>query len=436
MATIKPFRAIRYNENAVTMRDVVTPPYDVIDDDYQSILYNESPHNFIRIDLNKINDTDTDDNNRYTRARGYLFDWMAKGIMKLDEEPGVYRHIQTFKDETGTTITRKGFFALIKLAEYDENIVLPHERTLRGPKIDRLDLMKATGTHLSPVFFLYDDPTSDIDHKLDRTQSTKIVDVTTDDGIHHQLWKITEYDAIAEMQEQLNDQQVLIADGHHRYETALAYRDYRRECAEENLEDAAYEYALGFFCNFRDPGLAVYGTHRVVHGLDTFDWSTVISTIETAEHFKMEALTTDASEKAIRDALESAGAEHPSFVLMANGQSPRVVSFVGTNDTPIFDEATPNEVRELDVAVLHEGIFDRVLGISKEAQEAKTNLKYIKGFSDAVQSVSDTNHQMVVLMNATKVEQVDSVCKSGGKMPQKSTFFYPKVLSGLLLNPA
>lgn len=433
MAEIRPFRAIRYSKDVV-LDEVVTPPYDVINDAQQKAFYEQSKSNFIRIDLGYQNDTDTSDNNRYTRARQTMMDWIATGVLAIDSEPALYFHEQTFKNEAGFEMTRKGFFATIRLAEYEEGIVLPHERTLKGPKIDRLNLMKESECHLSPVFFLYDDPERVVDKAL-ASEITPIADLKTADGIRHVLWKITDPEAIEIAQNFIDKDAVLIADGHHRYETALAYRQHRRDCAIQKDENAPYEFALGFFVNFHDPGLAVFGTHRVVHSLDAFDYETMLGKITDRSDFEISEIeTSDANE--VRSKLAEAGEKYPSFALLTSTTKPLVVSYIGTNDSDLFDAQTPNDVRELDVAILHEGIFDRMLGLSKSVQEAKTNLKYIKGFDEAFNMRGKEENQLIVLMNATKVEQVDAVCRSGGKMPQKSTFFYPKVLSGLLINPA
>lgn len=438
MADIRPFRAIRYDLDVIgadAFAAVVTPPYDVISDAQQAGYYAQHPHNFIRIDLNKIQASDTAENNRYTRARRYLFDWIAAGVLTIDDAPSVYVHHQTFADASGTRVTRRGFLANIRLADYEEGVVLRHERTLRGPKEDRLALMKATETNLSPVFFLYRDRESFVDTAL-----TACIDgltpasTTTADGIHHELWRVTDADVIAKVSEFLRAEQVLIADGHHRYETALAYRDFRRGCAEEVVADAAYEFALGFFVNGDDPGLAVFPTHRVVHSVDNFPGLDAIAA-RLADHPEFEVRRLGSLDRsAVIAELGASGEKSPSFVLLGDGE-PALVRFTGDTSSALFAGDTPDEVRALDVCVLHEALLDGMLGISRKAQEDKTNLDYIKGDGPAFDAVSEPGTQLVVLMNATPVAQVDRVCRSGGVMPQKSTFFYPKILSGLVINP-
>jgi uncharacterized protein (DUF1015 family) len=443
MAQIKGFRAIRYNVDTIDAdpADVLAPPYDVIEPDEQEALYERHPANVVRLILNRQHDSDTADNSRYTRARRHMIDWLAQGILVQDAQPGLYAHHQTFTDAHGTEHTRKGFLGAVRLATYDEEIVLPHERTLRGPKIDRLELMKACDSNLSPVFFLYDDPERKVDALLEANLvDSDELDVSTEhDGIRHQLWPVVNAQAQAEIARVLEGTQVLIADGHHRYETALAYRDFRREVAEEPTDDAPYESVMAFMVNIHDPGLQVFPTHRVVHGVEDFDIADLLETLESTGAFKVRRLAAELLDQPLRleEQLEEAGDVSSSFMLLAkDAAGPILVQYTGDPSTAdVFDADTPEPVRRLDVSILHEGIIDRMLGISKEAQEAKTNLRYIKNLGDAVDARDHDDVQLVVLMNPTPVEQVVEVCKSGGKMPQKSTFFYPKILSGLTINP-
>jgi uncharacterized protein (DUF1015 family) len=446
MAQIKGFRAIRHNLDAIDAdpADVLAPPYDVIDPDEQDALYERHPANVIRLILNRQHDSDTAENNRYTRAKRHMMDWLAEGILAQDAQPGMYAHHQTFTDAHGDEHTRKGFLGAVRLATYDEEIVLPHERTLRGPKVDRLELMKACDSNLSPIFFLYDDPERKVDAVLEANLDVSDeLDLTTEhDDIRHQTWPVLNPKAQAEIGSILEGTQVLIADGHHRYETALAYRDFRRQVAEEPTDDAPYEYVMAFMVNIHDPGLQVFPTHRVVHGVDGFGGAesidTLIDELDSSGAFKVRRLAHDLVDEPLRlkEQLESAGEHLPSFMLLSKeAEGPILVQYTGDSDTDIFDADTPDSVRRLDVSILHEGIIDRMIGISKEAQEAKTNLRYVKNMADAIAAREDDDVQLVMLMNPTPVEQVVEVCKSGGKMPQKSTFFYPKILSGLTINP-
>ena len=442
MAEIRGFRAIRYALDNLDgeAADVVAPPYDVIDPDEQDALYERHRANVIRLILNRKHDADTDENNRYTRARRHLMDWLARGTLRQDAQPGLYSHHQTFTDAAGQEHTRRGFLGAVRLATYDEEIVLPHERTLRGPKVDRLELMKACECNMSPVFLLYDDPEREVDALLEKHRhKAGAMDVTTsDDGIRHRTWPVFDPEAQCKIAGILQDAQLLIADGHHRYETALAYRDFRREVAEEPVEDAPYDYVMAFMVNMHDPGLQVFGTHRVVHGLDAFELDELLEKLRASKLFEVNLLGPDVIDEplGLNEELERAGESAPSFVFLSRqSDRPILVQFRGDHTADCFDADTPDEVRKLDVSILHEAVIDRMLGIDKAAQEAKTNLRYVKKLDRAVAARTDDDVQLVALMNPTPVDQVVEVCQSGGKMPQKSTYFYPKILSGLTINP-
>jgi uncharacterized protein (DUF1015 family) len=443
MAKIRPFRGIRYNTDLFTpeaISQLVAPPYDVIDDEELRAYYARHRHNVVRMDLNIIRDTDHAENNRYTRARRHFVDWLARGVLRVEAEPALYVHYQDFALVDGTRVTRRGFIGLVELAQYSEGVVLPHEFTLRGPKVDRLELMKQTECNLSNVFLLYEDPQQQVDTLLASAIDLSKPDlaIETEDGVSHRVWSVRDEAVIGAVATALRDQALLIADGHHRYETALAYRDFRREVAEEPVTDAPYEYVMSFMVNMSDPGLQVFPTHRVVHDVASFDLAALKAKIAAAPGFSIEAVAgLDARDGlALRAYLAEAGMRAPSLLLLAPGDAQaHLIQFSGDVHHAGFDAETPAEVRVLDVAILHELILDRLLGIDRAAQEAKTNLHYMKKLDEALAAADSTANQAVFLMNPTPVAQVDAVCRSGGKMPQKSTFFYPKILTGLVINP-
>jgi uncharacterized protein (DUF1015 family) len=443
MAKIRPLRGIRYNSELfapATLSQLVAPPYDVIDEEELRGYYARHRYNVVRMDLNIIRESDHAENNRYTRARRHLMDWLARGVLRVEDEPALYVHYQDFALVDGTRVTRRGFIGLVELAEYSEGVVLPHEFTLRGPKIDRLELMKATECNLSNVFLLYEDPQQQVDTLLASAieLDKPALSIDTEDGITHRLWVVKDEAIIGQVAELLRAQSLLIADGHHRYETALAYRDFRREVEEERVVDAPYEYVMSFMVNMSDPGLQVFPTHRVVHDVAGFDLAAFKAKIAAAPGFTIEAVPgLDARDGLkLRAYLAQAGLHMPSFLLLAPSDAQaHLVQFAGDVTHAGFDVHTPREVRELDVAILHELILDHMLGIDRAAQEAKTNLRYMKKLDEALAAADDPANQAVFLMNPTPVAQVHAVCRSGGKMPQKSTFFYPKILTGLVINP-
>ncbi|MFB6350394.1 MAG: DUF1015 family protein, partial [Bradymonadaceae bacterium] len=344
-----------------------------------------------------------------------------------------------YEGADGNQHTRRGFLGLVKLTPYDQEIVLPHERTLKGPKEDRLALMKACETNMSPVFLLYDDPDNKVDTLLARYRDNRPwMDVETSDGIRHRTWPVSDGQAQCKVAGELEDEQLLIADGHHRYETALAYRNFRRDVAEEPVADAPYDYVLAFFVNMHDPGLQIFPTHRIIYGVDGFAPDDLADQLESSDYFEVTRMDEDArqSPEAVTDRLGEAGESAPSFAFLAEEWNrPLSARFVGDAGSPVFDEETGEEVRKLDTAILHEAIIDRMIGIDKAAQEAKTNLHYTRDLDEAVSAADAPDNQLVALMNPTDVGQVVDCCKSGGKMPQKSTYFYPKILSGLVMNP-
>src|SRR5690554_6410467 len=320
MAEIRGFRAIRYYFDPDDKpADLLAPPYDVIDSAEQDTLYARHPANVARLVLGRPQARDDGENNRYTRARRHLMDWLATGQLRQDDRPGLYVHEQTFADAQGQKHTCHGFLGAVRLADYHEKIVLPHELTLSGPKADRLELMKNCEANLSPIFFLYDDPDGKVDALLEaHREKEQEHDVTTStDGIRHRLWPVIDADAQSEVAEILKDAQLLIADGHHRYETALAYRDFRRSVAEDGGSDqpAPYDYVMAFKVNIHDPGLQVFVTHRVVHGVPDFDASALLKTVEDSKLYDLQPLAKELVDTPLELELKLAEAaeDAPSF---------------------------------------------------------------------------------------------------------------------------
>lgn len=387
--------------------------------------------------------------NLYTPARQRILEWLDNGVLQLDVEPMLYVYHQTFFSPHGIKLTRKGLIARVGLEDYEERVILPHERTLSAPKVDRLDLMKATQANLSQVFMLYDDPERLVDARLDAilAQLGPLLEITTDDGILHQLWGIDDPDFAAFVTDFFASQKLLIADGHHRYETALAYRDFRRDLdASTGVRiargEAPYNYIMTLLVNMHDPGLLVLPTHRVIHGVQDFDARHFIAQLERSPFFELTPLPFDPLEPLVNQGLswlkacEASGEIAPSFVLCSQHlPAPLLARFVGSPSSAIFAHDIPDPVRALDVTILHEGILDDMLGIDREAQALKTNLRYKKHLEEALLEMELPDTQLVVLMNATPVHQIQRVCESGGKMPQKSTYFYPKIMSGLMISP-
>ena len=433
MAEIAPLTPLRYDLTRLAapasggFASVVAPPYDVIDAAQRAELAARHPNNVVKLIL-----PEGEGDAKYAHAAKLLSAWRAEGALVRDDEPAFYRYDQTFTppgSPGGKAITRRGFLGLVKLVALDRGIVLPHERTLSGPKEDRLKLFRATRTNLSPGFMLYRDPKRTLDAALER--ATELAAFDTADGIHHALAKITDAQAMREIVEGIAQSSLLIADGHHRYETALRYME---ETTSAGLARPENQYFMVFFANGDDPNLVVFPTHRHVHSLPSFDFEQLGK--GAASLFDATSLPGGASAEVLTAALADAGKTAPSLVA-CSGDGRAVLftlrSGVDLGAHPVLGQK-PGPLRRTDVALLHMGLLEPVLGITPEAQAAKTNIFYPQDATAALRELRGGKGQVLFLMNATPVAQVREVAEAGEVMPQKSTFFYPKVLTGLCIH--
>jgi uncharacterized protein (DUF1015 family) len=409
------------------LEQLVSPPYDVIDGPMRASLAARSPYSFVELDLPESGTED-----RYAHAAALYRSWLSSGVMRQDEAPSFYIYWQRFAGPDGREVLRKGFLGLTRLHEYADKVVLPHERTLSGPKADRLALMVATQAQLSQIFLLYSDPAGVVDAALAAaTEAPPLLDTRTEDGVHHQVWSISDPAAIATVRAQLADERLLIADGHHRYETALGYA--RNQGALGTGGPAAF--TLAFFANADDPGLVVLPTHRGLHDVAGFDAAGWLG--RTAELFDFTTLEAATAPSEWLAALRRAGETGTSFVLATAPQGELSLTLATLNAARAASEqATMQgvaEMAELDVAILHELLLERRAGISREAQAAKTNIFYYKEAGEALADLAAGRTQAAIFMNGTPVAKVRAICEAGDFMPQKSTFFFPKVLSGVVL---
>ncbi len=422
MATIKAFRGIRYNQMKVPIADVVAPPYDVISPEQQNGYYAKDPFNVIRLILGREED-------RYASAAKTYSEWLESDVLLRDLTSSIYPLVQTFKSLDGNLIQRKGFIALCRLEEFEKKIVLPHERTLSKAKEDRFKLFKATKSNFSQVFSLYSDPEKKIDQYLDPVHSTyPVIDVQFDE-VKNQLWQISDpmiVDGIAAL---IEPKQVLIADGHHRYETGLAYRDLMRSQNPNHTGKELYNYIMMFFTNLDDEGLVIFPTHRVIHSLPKYDGAELTAKLQ--EHFTLQVFPTP---QMMMDAQKLSN--RFTFGLVSNHSSKFFTATLKDESLlqTLITDTLPAEVRELDVVLLHSHILRNLLGISQEAQDKKLNIHYIQNVHECIEEVASGASQIAFFVSPTKIDQVRAVAKSGNVMPQKSTFFFPKLISGLVLN--
>jgi uncharacterized protein (DUF1015 family) len=425
MADIRPFRALRYNLQRVTAAQVVTQPYDKINAAMQEKYYAASLYNLVRIILGRRQDGDTAVENVYTRAAAFAQKWRQEGILQQDPAPSIYAYSQSFKASSGKSFERKGFIALGRVEDYSAKVVYRHEQTLAKPKADRLELLRATRVHYEQLFLLYED-SGGIDRTL-ATSAKPTIDVADEYGVAHHVWQISDRSAIASVQAQMRDKKLVIADGHHRYETALNFRDECRRGVGHGKADAPYEFVMMTFVSMNDPGLLVLPTHRVVHSLASF----------SADAFKKSAGELFAVEEIPAD-LDTAQA---SSLLSERGRSGTALLAVTANRALLLHSPKTEAARylgglsqqqqSLDVVQLHKCLLEGVLELSEESIRNQQNLSYLRDAAEAIEQVRGGHANVAFLMNPCPVQKVRDIAFAGEVMPQKSTDFYPKLLSGL-----
>ena len=427
MAQIIPFRGYRYDPGKVArITDVVTPPYDRVDSEVQAACYERSPYNIVRIIKGRSNPGDHETENVYTRAGEFLHRWIDEGILIRDVGPALYVYHQQYLFE-GQRLTRKGVVALGKL---EPEKVHAHEKTLRGPKEDRLKLMRATEANFGHIFMLYDDPERTADGMLASAIDgvEPLIEATDSDGNAHRVWRVEDVGMIRRVQNALSDRDLYIADGHHRYETAV---NFMSECEAKGWKSAApesFDVRMMTLFNVAEPGMSIRPIHRMIHGLTGFD--AVAFLAAAAEQFVVER---HPSYDAMAAATQ-AGSERHTFGCFADG----VFATMTLRDVSVMDGLVGTDrsvdFRRLDVSILHAAILERLLGIDARALEEQQNITYTVEAAKGIEAVDEGEEQLLFLLNATGADEVIRVADHGEKMPQKSTDFYPKLLTGLVLS--
>jgi len=430
MAEILPFRALRYDPHQVKLESVLTQPYDKITPEMQSRYYELSPHNLVRIILGKERETDNSGFNTYTRAAEYLHDWRAGGILKQDSEPSIYLYAQTFTAPGMRDVAeRHGLIVLGRLHDYSDGVVFRHEQTLAKPRQDRLNLLRATRAHFGQIFMLFNDPAGAIDSLLaQKSEDEPDISVLDEYEVLHRVWRIYDPALIAAVQEHLRDKKLLIADGHHRYETALAYRDERRAAIGSADPNAPYEFVMMTLVRMESRGLVILPTHRIVHGLPTFDREQMLE--RAGRFFEIDRIDLRTENRSATTLLEGAG-EHGTAFVAVTRQGPYLLR---AKKHAVHDAlgSVPEDQRELDVVQLHKLMLERILGISEEAIRNQEHVKYERDAFEAISWVRQ-GANVAFLMNPARIEQVRQIAFAGQVLPQKSTDFYPKLLSGLTI---
>ena len=421
MAEIKPFRALRFTDNAGHISSLTCPPYDIISEEERQQLLLENPHNVIRLELPREGE------DPYAQAGQTLNSWLEHDVLRRDTDPGLYIYEEEFT-AYGQVYRVKGFVCLVKLEEFSKGIVLPHEETLSKAKEDRFHLMNATGCNFSQIYSLYNDDNHVTRNRIDALSSGKPrYEFSDGSGVTHRLWLVNDSVAISEICADFENRKLYIADGHHRYETALNYRNSRRQ---KGIATGGEDYVMMMLVDMENDGLVVFPTHRMVRNLSEFDGQALIKACES--YFDVISKSSIDEIESELNALYQQGKK--AFAFYCGGES---WTLLVLRDESIMAQLLPEKseaYRSLDVSILHSLILERLLGIDKENMANQKNLVYTRSMKEAIDSVQKGESQCTFLLNPTRVTEIRNVAAAGEKMPQKSTYFYPKLITGLVMN--
>jgi uncharacterized protein (DUF1015 family) len=431
MATIRPFRGVRYSPDKIgDLSAVISQPYDRVRHGLQEKYYDLSPYNIVRIIKGKEQDGDDEGSNVYTRGRDYFQSWLREAVLVREQAPALYVLHQTFTLADGSTRTRKGLIAALELSYFDEGVVLPHERTLSGPKVDRLNLMRAAQANFGHIFMLY--PGNGINTLLTDAiagqPGFELREMFEHDALQ-QFWVVTDPQVISAVVEEMAPKRnLIIADGHHRYETALNFRDEMRARYPGAPPNTGFNYRMVTMVSMEDPGLVILPTHRLIHSYGRMSGAEALE--KAREYFEVIPVSDRA---ALESLLAQAEPSRPRLGFYDGGYAALTL-----RDPAVLERLLPDRApdwRLLDVSVLHEVFIERVLDIDKGAVERKENIEYLRDPQMGYDAVDKAEADFLLIMNATRMGQVRACTAAGEKMPQKSTDFYPKIVSGLVIMP-
>lgn len=422
MARIAPFNGLRFTDKAGDMNKLVCPPYDIISDDERAKFIETNEYNIIRLELPK-------GENPYDEAGKTLKNWLDNEILKTDDKAGIYVYEMQFTSDNKPYAV-KGVITLVGLEEFSKGIVLPHEETLSKAKEDRFNLMNATFCNFSQIYSLYMDEDNSTYAIIDRVSSgAPDISVTDADGVVHNLWCVYDEAEIAALQGKFADKKLYIADGHHRYETALRFSKHVRENGLVADDNTKTDFVMMMLVNMENSGLVVLPTHRIVKGLDNFNSKEMLD--KCSEYFDIKKVGCEnCSQSELKDAYNKGEKAFAYF----DGEGHYVLTL---KDISVMDKLFPNSskaYRGLDVNVLHSLILEKLFGIDKENMAKQINLTYTKYVGEALDAVKSGEANCCFLLNPTRVEEIRDVAAAGEKMPQKSTYFYPKLITGLVMN--
>lgn len=425
MAEIKAFKGLRYTEKAGDIANLCCPPYDIISGEEREALIRKNPYNLIRLELPVLGGSE--DLAPYHEAANTLRAWLKDEILKTDEKEAIYIYEMEFS-AYGKSHKVKGFVSLVKLEPFSKGVILPHEETLSKAKADRFNLMKTTGCNFSQIYSLYMDEDNSAFSLIDKaSQGQPHSSFTDGDNVTHRMWIVTDSEFIAALTEKFADKKLYIADGHHRYETALNFKNY----VEGNLDEiGSSEYVPMMLVNMENDGLVVFPTHRIVRDLQSFDYNEVCE--KCREYFD---ITPYLNREKGEEGLAKAYAEgKKAFVLFTGDNNYTLLTL---KNLDVMNTLLPEgcaALKQLDVTVLHTLILERIFGIDKENMAKQINLTYTRSMQEAIEAVDQKRANCCFLLNPTRVEEIRDVAAAGDKMPQKSTYFYPKLTTGLVMN--
>ena len=438
MAEIFPFRAYRYNSAKVEPAKVLTQPYDKITPAMAEKYAAASPYNLIPVEKGKTLPNDAPGNNVYTRAAKALDEWIRAGVIVRDASPSLYAYFQEFTvPGTSQRRVRKGFIALGRVEDYSAGVVFRHEQTLSGPKADRLELLRNTQTHTGQLFMLYKDPAKHVDALLDAAAVAKPeVEIRDEYDVVHRLWPVTDARMIQTIERGLADKKLVIADGHHRYETAMAYRDERRASAGHSDRNAPYEKVMMTLFNTAGEGWTILPTHRVVANVPNFSFPQFRDALADTFGFTAYSFAHDAERGRVYQQFRQELVKRQDqrvIGVYAGGRAFHLLQLKNGMDLEILMPEVSAAQRQLDVVLLHRLILERGLGITADAVKTEKNITYEREMDTAIAEVDQGRAQLCFLLNSVSVETVAEMAMAGEVLPQKSTDFFPKLMSGITM---
>jgi len=439
MAEIAPFRGLRYNQEKIPdLAQVVIPPYDVISPEEQKAFHENNSYNFIRLELGLQAPGDSKGDNPHTRAAAFIRQWMEEKILVRNGDPAIYYSELDFKDDSGTLRTRKGFICVLRLEDFSSGRVLPHEKTFQAIKDERLALMLTCNSNLSPIFALYPDSNEKVLHAVasgrradPEIRFTDFADMT------HRVWPITERPVLEQVRNLMLDKPIFIADGHHRYETALNYRNVLRKRHGTGNPQAPYEYVMVYLTDMDDPGLTILPTHRLLRNLGSWDPDRFIEKAKNCfevRRFEPE----NCGELQWKDAIRDGGLRKETTIGFCYKGARCIYVLTAKRETVsdfLASKKTPEPLKTLDVVILDQILLKEILGVTDQFLANEHNISFRNDFARALKDIKSGRYDAGFFINHTRIEQVREIASAGLVMPHKSTYFYPKAISGLVVNP-